>query len=93
VSCEPFLFSLKLADYPRVDVMLDSLAECVLKNTGYAPAAIADILATLRGALDGHAAKGHTGCDLQVRAEAGQLVIVLTGAGGPEWRMARALPD
>ena len=73
--------------------MLDDLAECVLKHAGCAPPAIADILATLRGALEQGAAEGRCEWGVQFRAEAGQLLIVVSGAGGRAWRVARALPD
>ena len=52
-----FLFALKISDQPRFDAMLDDLAECVLEHVGYAPPAIADILGTLRGALEQGAAE------------------------------------
>jgi len=91
---EGFLFALKLSDEPRFDAMLDSLASCVLEQMGYAPAAIADTLAKLRVALEeGAAAQGRRGYDVQFRAEASQLLIVLSYGGGREWRVARALPD
>ena len=89
-----FLFALKVSDRPRFDAMLDDLAECVLKHVGYAPPAIADILGKLRGALEQGAGEGRSECEIQFRAEAGQLLIVVSDAGrGREWRVARALPD
>ena len=94
MSDHQFLFALKVSDQPRFDAMLDDLAECVLKHVGYAPPAIADILGKLRLALEQGAADGHRDCDVQFRAEAGQLLIVVSDAGRErEWRVARALPD
>ena len=46
-----------------------------------------------RCVLEQGAAEGPCECDVQFRAEAGQLLIVVSGAGGREWRVARALPD
>lgn len=72
--------------------MLGDLAGCVLEQVGYARPAIAEILAKLREALE----QGGTGgreADVQFRAEAGQLIIIVSHAGGREWRVARALPD
>jgi hypothetical protein len=90
---DQFLFALKLSGQPRFDRMLGELATCVLERAGYEPPAIADILARLRAALEEGAQQGQHDCDVQFRAEAGQLVIVLTYAGGRTWRVARALPD
>ena len=90
---DQFLFAMKLSDEPPFDAMLDDLATCVLKQVGYAPPAIADTLAKLRAALQEGADLGQRDCDVQFRAEAGQLLIVLSYAGGREWRVARALPD
>ena len=90
---DKFLFALKLSGEPRLNAMLDDLARCVLEQTGYAPSAIADTMAKLRVALQEGADQGQRDCDIQFRAEAGQLLIVLSYAGGREWRVARALPD
>jgi hypothetical protein len=90
---DTFLFALKLSDEPRSGAMLDDVARCVLEQLGYAPPAVADTLAKLRVALKEGARQGRRDCEVQFRAEAGQLVIVLSYAGGREWRIARALPD
>ena len=90
---DQFLFALKLSDEPRFAGMLEDLAKCVLEQIGYAPPAIADTLAKLRVALQQGADQGQRDCDVQFRAEAGQLLIVLSYAGGREWRVTRALPD
>ena len=90
---EKFLFALKLSGEPRLNAMLDDLARCVLEQIGYAPPAIADTLAKLRVAVQEGADQGQRDCDVQFRAEAGQLLIVLSYAGGREWRVTRALPD
>ena len=88
-----FLFELEVSDHPRFDVLLGDLAECVLKQVGYAPPAIADILAKLREALDPGSAGERRGGDVQFRTGAGQLIIVVSGADGCERRVTRALPD
>ena len=90
---DKFMFALKLSGEPRLNAMLDDLARCVLEHVGYAPPAVADTLAKLRVALQEGADQGQRDCDVQFRAEAGQLLIVLSYAGGREWRVARALPD
>jgi hypothetical protein len=92
VADHQFVFALKVSSHPRQDALLGDLAECVLKQVGYAPPAIADILAKLREALE-HSAGGIRECDVQFRSEAGQLLVVVSYAGGREWRVVRALPD
>jgi hypothetical protein len=90
---DQFLFALKVSDKPGLDAMLGDLATCVLEQIGYAPPEIADTLAKVRAALQEGADQGQRDCDVQFRAEAGQLQIVLSSAGGRERRVARALPD
>jgi hypothetical protein len=84
---------LKLSGEPRFDGLLAAVATCVLEQAGYDPIAVDDILARLRTALQEGADQGQRDCDVQFRAEAGQLVIVLTYVGGRAWRVERALPD
>ena len=72
--------------------MLGDLAGCVLKQVGYAPAAIADILSKLREAVEAGSGGG-VGCDVEFRADAGQLLIVVSYTDGREWRVVRAFPD
>jgi len=90
---DQFLFAMKLSDEPRSDAMLDDLATCVLKQIGYAPAAIADTLAKVHAALPKGGPAGQRDCDVQFRADAGQLLIVVSYAGGREWRVACPRPD
>jgi hypothetical protein len=93
VADHHFVFALKVSGHPRQEALLGDLAECVLKQVGYAPPAIADILAKLREALEQGSAGGVRECDVQFRSEAGQLLVVVSYAGGREWRVVRALPD
>jgi hypothetical protein len=94
VTDHQFLFALKVSDHPGCDTLLGDLAECVLTQAGYAPPAIADILSKVREALDQVGIGGRREGNVQFRAEAGQLIIVVSDAGGGrEWRVARALPD
>ena len=73
--------------------MLDDLAMCVLKQIGYGPPAIADTLAKLHATLRKGGAPGQRDCDVEFRAEAGQLLIVVSYAGGRELRVACPRPD
>jgi hypothetical protein len=91
---DQFLFAVKVSDKPGLDALLRDIATCVLEQIGYAPPEIAETLAKVRAALqEEDADQGQRDCDVQFRAEAGQLLIVLSSAGGREWRVARALPD
>jgi hypothetical protein len=85
---DQFLFAVKLSGEPRSNAMLDDLAACVLKQIGYGPPAIADTLAKLHATLRKGAAPGQRDCNVEFRAEAGQLLIVVSYAGGREWRVA-----
>jgi len=73
--------------------MLDDLAACVLKQIGYGPPAIADTLAKLHATLRKGTPPGQRDCNVEFRAEAGQLLIVVSYAGGREWRVACPRPD
>ena len=90
---DQFLFDLKLADEPGFEALLDDVARCVLQQVGYAASEIADTVAKLRVAVQDNASQGRRECKVEFRAEAGQLFIVCSFAGGREWRMERALPD
>jgi hypothetical protein len=93
VPVHQFLFALKISDQPRLDSLLDEVAECVLGHVGYAPPAIADILGKLHGTLEQVRVEGRPGCDVQFRAEAGQLLIIVLDAEGRQQRVTRPLPD
>lgn len=88
-----FVFALKISDQPGPDTLLDEVAECVLGHVGYAPPAIAEILEKLHGAIHAARVEGRSGCDVQFRAEAGQLLIVVLDAQGHQQRVAQRLPD
>ncbi len=88
-----FFFAFKVSDDPRFDALLGEVAECVLKQVGYAPPAIADILAALREELDRDGTGERRGGHVQFRSGAGQLIIVVSDAAGRERRVTRAVPD
>ena len=87
-----FVFALELSDEPHFDVMLAELANAVLAHVGYQTPAIDELRGTLRHALATGLSNGQQRCDVQFRAHAGELQIVVTYAGGAEWRTTRALP-
>lgn len=88
-----FLFAFKVSDHPRFDALLGDVAECVLKQVGYAPPAIADILVTLREALDRGATGERLEGNVQFISDASQLIIVVSDADGRARRVTHALPD
>jgi hypothetical protein len=92
VADHPFVFALEVADHPGFDEMLADLATRVLRDAGCTPSEAAQIVERLRGTLEEAAGEGVRGCDMQFRAEHGQLNIVVS-YGGREWRVTRALPD
>ena len=90
---QQFLFALKVSDHPGFDALLGDLAECVLRQVGYSPQAIEELLAKLREAVAAAGTDGRRGGDIQFRTESDQLLIVVSSAGGRERRVAHALPD
>jgi citrate lyase alpha subunit len=86
-----FLFALELSDPTRFTVMIDEVAASVVKHAGLQTADAADIVAALRGAVADAASAGASSCDVQFRAHAGALELVVSGAGR-EWHMTRRLP-
>lgn len=87
-----FLFALQLSDEPRFDAMLGELAAAVLGHVGYQAADIEELRGVLRGALASGLSNGQQRCDVQFRAQGGELHIVVAYAGGAEWRTTRPLP-
>ena len=73
--------------------MLGDLAACVVRQFGYTPPAIDDILGKLREWLARGGAGSPLDCEVRFFVEGGQLQIVVSPRGGREWRLSRALPD
>ena len=89
---QDFLFALDVAGGPESDQMLAELTRTVLAQCGYAAPAIDALTDELRAALAERIADGKRLCDVRFRAQAGQLEIVVRGAGRPDWRTIRPLP-
>ena len=92
VSDQDFLFALDVSGDPASDQMLADLARTVLGHVGYAASAIDALTGQLRSALAERVADGKRRCEVRFRAEAGQLEIVVSGAGRADWRTAWPLP-
>lgn len=81
-----FLFALDVSGDPESDQMLAEVARTVLGHVGCAHSAIDALTGKLRAALAERVSDGNRRCEVRFRAEAGQLQIVVAGAGRPEWR-------
>jgi hypothetical protein len=74
------------------DAMITSLADAVLGYLGYAPEAIADLQANIRGAMAAGAASGREHCRVAFLAHEGELGIAVTYGGVAVWQTSRDLP-
>ena len=93
MSDQDFFFALDVSGDPADDQMLADVARTVLGHVNYASSAIDALTSELRGALaDQVAHDGTRRCEVRFRAEAGQLEIVVSGAGRADWRTTWPLP-
>jgi hypothetical protein len=92
VSDQDFFFALDLSGDPTSDQMLADLTRTVLGHVGYANSAIDALSSQLRTAIGERVSDGQRRCEIRFRSGAGQLEIVVGGAGRPEWRTAWPLP-
>ena len=92
MSDRDFFFALDVSGDPKDDQMVADLARTVLGHVGYAHSAIAALTGELRTALTERVADGKRRCEVRFRSQAGQLEIVVSGAGRAEWRTAWPLP-
>ena len=92
MSEQDFFFALDVSGDPAFDQMLADVARSVLGQAGYAESAIGALVSELRTALLDRVADGKRRCDVRFRSAGGQLEIVVSGAGRPEWRTAWPLP-
>ena len=89
---QDFLFALDVSGDPESDQMLAEVARTVLGQCGYATSAVDALAGELHVALADRISDGRRRCEVRFRAEAGQLEIVVAGAGRPEWRTIWPLP-
>jgi len=92
VPDQDFFFALDVSGDSESDQMLAEVARTVLGQCGYATSAIDALTGELRAALAERVSDGRRRCDVRFRAAAGQLEIVVAGAGRPEWRTTWPLP-
>jgi hypothetical protein len=92
VSEQDFVFALDVSGDRDSHRMVADLARTVLGHVGYASSAIAALTGELRSALADRLEGDKGRCEVRFRAGAGQLEIVVAGAGHSEWRTSWPLP-
>jgi hypothetical protein len=92
VADQDFFFALDVSGDPDSDQMVAEVARSVLGQVGYASSAIDALAGELKAALTERVADGKRRCEVRFRAGAGQLEIVVAGAGRADWRTAWPLP-
>jgi hypothetical protein len=86
------MFSLARPHEPRFDPMLADLTGAVLRHTGYAPDAVAELSGVLERAIASALAAGGRDCQVAFCARNGELHMEFTSDGGAGWRTSRPLP-
>ena len=89
MSDQDFFFTIDVSGDPTSGEMLDELARTVL---GQVKLAGAEALTAELHAAIAPRTTGKARCEVRFRAAAGQLEVVVSGAGLPEWRTTRPLP-
>ena len=92
MSDQDFFFALDVSGDPESDQMLAEVTRTVLRHAGYAHSAIDALAGELRAALADRVSDGKRRCEVRFRSEAGELEIVVAGAGRAEWRTTWPLP-
>lgn len=93
MAAHEFLFALELSDEPHLDRMLTELTGALFAYVGYSTAAAEELGGVLRRALVDGLSQDQRRCDIEFRAHAGELQIVVSYAGGGQWRTALPLPE
>ena len=88
-----FLFEVDVSDEVPVGDMLGDLAAKILGRAGYGSSVVEEIVRAVRAEVARGVSGGRAQCRVQFRAGAGELQIVVSGAGGHEWRNSRPLPE
>jgi len=87
-----FLFEVRVADRLRLDDMLTDVAGRLLGRLGYASEDVADVVASMDAELNRDEPGAADQCVVRFSAHEGELRIMISLAGGREWRRARPLP-
>ncbi len=89
---DEFLFDVDLSDEGRFDDMVRELAASILTHCGCPAATVDETVGSVRAELLRGGAAGLRRFRLQFRKHATELEILVSYAGGPEWRIVRPLP-
>jgi len=90
VADSEFLFALELSDEASFDKMLGDIADAVFRHLGLARPAVDALVGDVRHALQ--AGGGGRRCEVRFLVGGGEVEIVVTHPGVPDWRTRRALP-
>ena len=86
-------FFLKLTVTGESGAILRDVTASTLERMGFSGEDAAGIRRELDAGLETSGANARGRCDVQFRTDAGHLFIVLSVAGGSEWRLTRPLPS
>ena len=86
-------FFLKLTVTGESGAILRDVTASTLERMGFSGEDAAGIRRELDTGLETSGANARGRCDVQFRTDAGHLFIVVSVAGGSEWRLTRPLPS
>jgi len=92
VAAYEFFFTLELARDATADAMLSDLASNVLGHVGCSCDAVPELVGVLQRAVAEGATCGADRCNVQFRAYAGELHIVVSFGADRVWRTSRPIP-
>jgi hypothetical protein len=90
VAESEFLFALELSDEASFERMLTEIADAVFLHLGLGRPVVDALVGDVGQALK--AGGGDRRCEVRFVVGAGQLDVVVTHSGVPEWRTRRPLP-
>jgi hypothetical protein len=91
VSHAAFSFILHVDDPHPAEEMVYEVATAVIRQVGYPQSVAEDLGAAVGGAFAERHLPGSP-CDVQFRADEGELKVTVSCPRGHEWRIARRLP-
>ena len=87
-----FVFALEISDDAETGGMLKEVCTAVLGHVGYPASDVAELTASLAAVVSPAAGGGAHRCGVRFGARGGELQIVVTRAGRPDWRTTRPIP-
>lgn len=86
-----FMFAMQFPEEGRFEEMLKDLTTSVLRHAGYTGGAAAALTAEISAGVANGCRPG-SACDVEFRAHAGELVLVVSQGGRRIFRTSRRLP-